>query len=216
MAKRFDEVLGRWGHLGDWSVTEKGRVLARLFHETDLLVAEALVRGLLDGLDPPASPESSPVSPTSIGQAAPPPPPWYPSAEVRRRVVSIDEIARQLNADELRARLPESRRPDPTFLPLAYAWAAGEPFDRVLADEDLSGGDFVRNVKQLIDLLRQIADVAPSAATGRAAQQAADHLFRGVVAASSAVGAGDDDAAVPADDDEDKHGLTDRADPPVR
>ena len=41
--------------------------------------------------------------------------------------------------------------------------------------------------KQLLDLLRQMALVAPQRATRHAAEQAADRLFRGVVAASSAV-----------------------------
>ena len=58
----------------------------------------------------------------------------------------------------------------------------------------MSGGDFVRNVKQLIDLLRQLGEVAPDPATARAARAAADRLFRGVVAASSVVSAGEDDA----------------------
>ena len=31
----------------------------------------------------------------------------------------------------------------------------------MIADEEISGGDFVRNVKQLIDLLRQLGDMAP-------------------------------------------------------
>ena len=53
--------------------------------------------------------------------------------------------------------------------------------------EELSGGDFVRTMKQLIDVLRQVALVAPEQATRRTAEQAADQLFRGVVAASSAV-----------------------------
>ena len=57
----------------------------------------------------------------------------------------------------------------------------------VLEDEELSGGDFVRNVKQLLDLLRQLADVAPNRQTASAAQRAADDLYRGVVAASSSV-----------------------------
>jgi ATP-dependent RNA helicase HelY len=61
--------------------------------------------------------------------------------------------------------------------------------------EELSGGDFVRTIKQLIDLLRQLAIVAPVAATRRSAEKAAEALFRGVVAASSAV---EIDADVPA------------------
>jgi ATP-dependent RNA helicase HelY len=195
VAKRFDQVLGllgRWGHLAGWSVTERGRVLARLYHETDLLVAEALVRGLLDDLDAVALAGVVSCFTYEHRSKIPPPPPWFPSVDVRRRVTAVEDIARRLNADEMRARLPESRLPDPTFLPLACSWAAGESFDSVLADEDLSGGDFVRNVKQLIDLLRQIAEVAPLIATGHAAGDAADRLFRGVVAVSSAVGGRED------------------------
>ena len=52
----------------------------------------------------------------------------------------------------------------------------------------MSGGDFVRNVKQLIDLVRQLGQIAPEPATAKAASEAADRLFRGVVAASSVVG----------------------------
>src|SRR5207245_2272949 len=67
----------------------------------------------------------------------------------------------ELNGAEEDAGLPQTRRPDAGFLALAHAWAAGEGLDDVMADEQMSGGDFVRNVKQLIDRLRQIADVAP-------------------------------------------------------
>jgi len=51
----------------------------------------------------------------------------------------------------------------------------------------MSGGDFVRNVKQVIDLLRQVAVVAPSTETAHAARAAAERLLRDVVAASSIV-----------------------------
>jgi ATP-dependent RNA helicase HelY len=69
---------------------------------------------------------------------------------------------------------------------LAHAWAAGEGLDDLLAEEDVSGGDFVRTVKQLLDLLRQLAEVAPEPATRSAAASAAEGLFRGVISASSA------------------------------
>ena len=69
---------------------------------------------------------------------------------------------------------------------LAHAWASGVGLATVLEDEEVSGGDFVRNVKQLIDLLRGIGDAAPIAATAARARQAADALHRGVVTASSA------------------------------
>ena len=60
----------------------------------------------------------------------------------------------------------------------------GDDLAEILEDEEMTGGDFVRNVKQLIDLLRQIADVAPDAETAATARAAADACRRGVVAAS--------------------------------
>jgi ATP-dependent RNA helicase HelY len=106
----------------------------------------------------------------------------------------VERLGRELNADEHEAGLPLTRAPDPGFVALAHAWAAGEALDDVLEDEDISGGDFVRNVKQLIDLLRQVGDASPQHATKQAARAAADELFRGVIAASSVVGGsqGDD------------------------
>jgi ATP-dependent RNA helicase HelY len=60
----------------------------------------------------------------------------------------------------------------------------------VLDDEQMSGGDFVRNIRQLIDLLRQLGDAALDPATRRSARAAAEALHRGVVAASVATTVG--------------------------
>jgi len=76
------------------------------------------------------------------------------------------------------------RRPDPTFLAVAHAWAAGETFGSVVDAEEISGGDFVRTMKQLVDLLRQIANVAPDPGTRATAEASVALLDRGVVRAS--------------------------------
>ena len=114
--------------------------------------------------------------------------PSFPSGKLRRRWSDLERIARELNLAEDDAGLPLTRPPDPGFADLALSWAAGDDLADILADEEISGGDFVRNVKQLIDLLRQLGDVASQPGTGKAARDAADRLFRGVVAASSVVG----------------------------
>ena len=49
----------------------------------------------------------------------------------------------------------------------------------------MTGGDFVRHVKQCVDLLRQVGDVAPDPITREKAREAADACHRGVVVASS-------------------------------
>ena len=82
-----------------------------------------------------------------------------------QRARAIERIASDLNANEDDAGLPETRAPDPGFTPYVYDWAAGDALADVLDDDEMTGGDFVRNVKQCIDLLRQVAEVAPDPAT---------------------------------------------------
>ncbi len=190
VALDFDRVLGilrEWGYVEGWRLTDAGEVLAGLFHESDLLVVECLRRGLLDGLEPAALAALASVFVYEHRSPEAPPAPWYPSAEVRRRWQSIAQISYDLQDAEEAAGLGVHRPPDPTFVAVAFAWAAGEGFAEVVAEEDMTGGDFVRTVKQLIDLLRQFAIVAPLRATRQAASAAADRLFRGVVEASSTV-----------------------------
>ena len=58
IARRFDRVLRlleAWGYLDGWALTEAGQVLARTYHEADLLVAEAMTSGVLDDLDVPVA-----------------------------------------------------------------------------------------------------------------------------------------------------------------
>jgi ATP-dependent RNA helicase HelY len=52
----------------------------------------------------------------------------------------------------------------------------------VLTDADLTAGDFVRAVRQLLDLLDQVADAAGDTPLRETARSAAVALRRGVVA----------------------------------
>ena len=193
LARQFDRVLRvleAWGYVDGWTLTEAGGQLARLYHESDLLVAEALRAGLFDDLDPAAVAGLASTFTYEARGTGPGPQPWFPSARVRRRGAEVERLAVELNQAEDEAGLPLTRRPDAGFFAAAYSWAAGDDLGDVIADEEMSGGDFVRNVKQVIDLLGQIRAVATQPGTAEAAGDAADRLFRGVVAASSTVGPG--------------------------
>jgi ATP-dependent RNA helicase HelY len=120
--------------------------------------------------------------------AQPSPPARWPSTKVAARSRDIEGLWRNLVGSEEDAQLPETRAPDPGFTPYAFEWARGEDLGAVLGDDELAGGDFVRNIKQCIDLLRQVGDVAPDAHTRRAARDAATACHRGVVAATGVAG----------------------------
>ncbi len=205
LARRFDRVLRlleAWGYLEGWNLTEAGAVLARTYHEADLLVAEAMTSGLLDDLDAPTLAALVSCFTYEHRGRERAPEPRFPSSTVRERYRELKLTAGRLVADEEEAGLPATRLPDAGFVHLAHAWAAGEGLSELLEDEVLSGGDFVRNVKQLIDLLRGIGDVAPVPATAARARQAAEALHRGVVSASSALEAADGPEAVGAPGDD--------------
>lgn len=195
LRRQFDqlvELLERWNFVDGWALTDRGEVLARIFHEDDLLCATLVCDGVLDGLEPAEL--AGLVSTLTYEHRAkePPPPPWFPTARVRDRFAEVERTARALARDQAAARLPVLAEPDPTFIAAAHGWAAGGPLDLVLGEELVTGGDFVRNIKTLIDLLRQVAIVAPSAETRRNAAAAADDLFHGVIAASSEIGTSTD------------------------
>jgi ATP-dependent RNA helicase HelY len=191
LARQFDRVLRvlqAWGYLDGWSLTDAGHQLGRIYHECDLLVAEALRSGLLDDLDAPAMAALASAFTYELRRpGGPTPTPWFPSSRLRRRWTEVERLSRELNQVEDEAGLPLTRAPDAGFFESAHGWAAGEHLSEVL-DDDMSPGDFVRNIKQLIDLLRQLGDVATEPATAKSARGAADQLFRGIVAASSVVG----------------------------
>ncbi|WP_394936800.1 DEAD/DEAH box helicase [uncultured Ilumatobacter sp.] len=191
LARDFDRILGvleayGYADVADWDLTPDGEMLARIFHECDLFVAEVVRAGLLDGLG--AADLAALVS-TLVYEhrsSEPPPRPWFSNDEIRGRWQRIAAISEDLAAHERSAGVNEHRGPDPTFAAIAYAWVAGEGFADVVDADELTGGDFVRTTRQLVDLLRQLAIVAPSRATRRAAGQAAEAAFRGVVSDSAA------------------------------
>jgi ATP-dependent RNA helicase HelY len=189
LARQFDrvlQVLSAWGYLDGWSLTDRGERLARIYHECDLLIAEALERGLLDGLAPgELAGVASIFTYESRGAGDARPAPVYGAAG--ERLAAVARLAGELNRSEEETELPLTRPPDPGFIGVAHRWAGGDELGTILADEEISGGDFVRNVKQLIDLLRQLGDQAPDPVTAAGARRAADRLLRGVVAASSVV-----------------------------
>ncbi|MDF2732330.1 MAG: superfamily helicase [Desertimonas sp.] len=189
LSRDFDRVVGVLVHrgyverpTGAWSLTGKGQMLASVFHECDLLITECLGLGLLDDVEAPVLAGLLSVFVHEHRSPEPPAPPWFPDAAARQRWLRIVAASEDLSAEERAAGLGGHRPPDPGFFAAAHGWTAGHTLSTVVGDEELTGGDFVRTMKQLVDLARQVALVAPQAATRAVAHQVAEVARRGIVA----------------------------------
>jgi ATP-dependent RNA helicase HelY len=187
IARTFDRVcavLDQLGYTDGDTVTAEGRRLAGLYAELDLLVAECLRRGLWDGLGPAEL--AACVSALTFESRRPDDmsPPRLPRGKVREVLTSMVRVWGELDGVEKDHHLSFLREPDLGFAWTAHAWAQGRPLEQVLSP-DLTPGDFVRAVKQLIDLLDQVAGAAGAGAVAATARRAIGALRRGVVAYSS-------------------------------
>src|SRR5580658_7320918 len=166
IARTFDRVcrvLERLGYLDGDSVTPDGRRLAGLYTELDLLAAECLRRGLWDGLSPGELAACVSALSFESRQADDVHPPRLPKGRVADTLAGMVRTWAELDQLEKDNQLSFLREPDFGFAWAAYRWARGARLESVLeSSPDLTPGDFVRSVKQLIDLLDQIAGAASS------------------------------------------------------
>jgi ATP-dependent RNA helicase HelY len=187
LARRFEhvlEVLEHFGYVADWNLATKGEALARVYNEADLLVVEGLQQGLFDSLD--ASGLAAVLS-SVIYEARGPevePAGYMPTAESARVWRDLVALRERIRREEEARGLDLTREPDAGFAERAYLWASGASLDEVLGT-DTAPGDFVRTVKQLVDLLRQMEEVTDGSPIAGTVRDAIKRLHRGVIAYSS-------------------------------
>jgi ATP-dependent RNA helicase HelY len=188
VARQFDrvcEVLTELAYLEGDTVTPRGRHLRRIYSDVDLLAAESLRQGLWDDLS--ASELAAALS-VLVFEARRPDDassPRIPGGRVRETVAEMVRLWGELDALEKDHKLEFLRPPDLGFAWVAYRWAEGDDLDDVLSASDLAAGDFVRWMKQLIDLAGQVADAAEESPLRKTAREVVRLLRRGVVAYSA-------------------------------
>ena len=191
VARQFDrvcDVLTALGYLEDGpedgTVTPLGRPLMRLYSELDLVAAESLRVGVWDDLSPS---ELAAALSTLVFEARRPDDasaPRLPGGRAKEAIAAMVRIWADLDALERDHKLDFLRQPDLGFAWAAYRWAEGDDLDDVLGSIELAAGDFVRWMKQLIDLAGQVASAAGDSPVRRSAREVVDLLKRGVVAYS--------------------------------
>jgi ATP-dependent RNA helicase HelY len=187
IAREFDrvcDVLEELGYLDGEVVTATGSSLSRIYSELDLLAAECLRRGTWRGLEAPglAAALSALVfesrKPDDMQR------PRVPGGAVRSTLESMTRLWAELDAVERAHNLSFLREPDLGFAWAAYRWAGGAELDDVLEDVDLAAGDFVRWVKQVLDVADQVAAGTDDQQLTSTVRELVRAMRRGVVAYS--------------------------------
>jgi len=152
------QVLGRLGYLsGDGQrVTEAGVMLARIYSELDLVVAQAVRGGVFNRMDAQqlAAALSSLLFESRRDGGR------RPSRVVEGSLRGLRAVMVEVRTLERECGVGPSRPLDAGFADAAYDWAGGATLSEALEVCDVTAGDFVRGVRQVIDLAHQLS-VAP-------------------------------------------------------
>ena len=184
IAKRFDRIkiiLDKFGYIDNDQITKPGKMLAKIYGETDLLIAESIRADLFSNLSATdlVSVISSCIYESRNDEAA-----KIPRGEVQTALSGISKIYGRIHSAETDLNLEPMRAPDFGFCWASHKWASGNSLTSVLKGNDLTVGDFVRSMKQIIDLLRQLRVAAPHLQP--VIDQALTKVDRGVIAYAGA------------------------------
>jgi ATP-dependent RNA helicase HelY len=185
IARRFDLVqimLEKYGYLESGVITRWGLILAKIYGETDLLIAEMIRTGAFDSLN---AQEIVSVLSALVYEARRDETPKIPHGEVQKALGELTLLWKRIHEDEKDVGLEPMREPDLGFCMASYRWASGHSLSSILKGTELTVGDFVRSTKQIIDLLRQIASASPH--LEKVARTALNQIDRGIISYAGAV-----------------------------
>jgi ATP-dependent RNA helicase HelY len=185
IARRFDRIkliLEKLGYIENDLISKTGRLLAKIYGETDLLIAESIQAGVFNSLVPAdlVSVISACVYESRNEEAA-----KIPKGDIQVALAAISKIYGKIHEIEIDMNLEPMRAPDFGFCWAAHKWASGNSLTSILKGNDLTVGDFVRSMKQIIDLLRQMRAAAPE--LSELTDQALSKIDRGVVSYAGAL-----------------------------
>jgi ATP-dependent RNA helicase HelY len=185
------DVLSAYGYLEDAGdgrlvISPDGQRLRRIYGEKDLLISQSLRLAAFDDLD---AVEIAALASVLIYQAKREDRGLRPRMPSISLETSVDIVVREWSAledVEEDNKLPLTGEPELGLVWPLYKWARGRHLQDVLSGTDLAAGDFVRWVKQVVDLLDQLAKIPGlDPRIARLCGEAISLIRRGVVAYSS-------------------------------
>lgn len=187
LVNQFDallDLLEQLGYVEGWSLTPKGEMLRGIYHESDLFLAECITEGVFSGLSPAEFATMLSVFIYDSRGRDDDSSPELSVDSLRRTTRKIFRVNRTLQRLLSRHGLTPHRDPNTGVAEHIFDWASGMDLGEVLGHDEVSGGDFIRTVRQVIDLARQLAQVLPSADERKIASAVVPLLNRGIVLAS--------------------------------
>jgi len=189
---RVVEVLEQFGAVRERRLEPRGRLIAGLRHDNELLVAECVFRGVFADL---AAAEAAAACSALIEEARSGDPAiardfLKKRPRLRRKLDQLASLANTIHEAQRARHLRMPLAVHPGFMPAVYRWAGGEDDWGAIVEESFGGheGDLIRALRRLIDLLRQLAEgpeVPPE--TARLLAQAARVIDRGIVLESALI-----------------------------
>jgi len=179
IAKRFDRVqimLEKYGYLENGVIGYWGQLLAKIYGETDLLIAEMIKKGSFDTLN---GAEMVAVLAALVFEARKDESPKIPRGAVEEVLIDLVHQWGRIHDDEKEIGLETMREPDLGFCSAAFRWASGHSLASILKGTELTVGDFIRSMKQIVDLLRQIGNASPH--LSQTVESALKNIDRGIV-----------------------------------
>jgi superfamily II RNA helicase len=189
---RVMETLEQFGAVRDRRLEDKGRLIAGLRHDNELLVAEGVAHGVFDDV---SAPDAAAVCSALIEEARSGDPALARTFLKKRPKLKrkLDQLMRVADTVHEAQRARHLRIPIAVhsgFMPAVFRWASGEDDWSGMVEEAFGGheGDLIRAMRRLIDLLRQLAD-SPEvrAETARVLAHASRVIDRGIVLESALI-----------------------------
>jgi len=189
---RVVEVLEQFGAVREHQLESKGRLIAEIRHDNEMLVAEAVAHGIFNDT---SGPEAAAICSALIEEARSGDPALARTFMKKRPKLKrkLDQLMRVADTVHEAQRARHLRIPISVhagFMPSVFRWASGEDDWSAIVEEAFGGheGDLIRAMRRLIDLLRQLAD-SPEipAETGRLLAHASRVIDRGIVLESALI-----------------------------
>jgi ATP-dependent RNA helicase HelY len=180
---RVAEILEELDYLNGEKLSKKGEMLTKIYAESDLLLAELLNSGVFENASA-ADLVAVLAALVYEGRGERSKIPRLPKS-VDTIVPKVAGIWGKLVRIEEDYGINPQREPNFDMSWSAYRWTSGNSLNSILRESDITVGDFVRLIRQTIDLLGQLLDARPELST--LIREAIKRIDRGVVAYSAVV-----------------------------